>query len=100
MEDALNKPLLTWGQSRVGGIGGPSGLALILLAVSSSIHAAALHDPQEVFPQGERLVYQVRWDPPSWAFFLPPVNAGELTFQVHPPRVFEGQQVSLITVDP
>lgn len=41
--------------------------------------------PTEVFPEGETLVYEVRWDPPAWMFFLPTISAGEMTlrFQDH-----------------
>ncbi|HVN78852.1 MAG TPA: DUF3108 domain-containing protein [Terriglobia bacterium] len=99
MEDTVEKSLLTWGQCQVGWIGGLSGLTLVLLGVPIAFHAATLHDPREVFPPGEKLVYQVRWNPPAWAFFLPPVNAGELTFQVHSPSIHEGRQIYRVTAD-
>lgn len=33
------------------------------------------------FPDGETMSFEVRWDPPSWLFFLPTMQAGEITFE-------------------
>jgi Protein of unknown function (DUF3108) len=97
MEDTANRSRLIIGRSQ--GTTLCLGMVLTFLLRLAPFYAAALHDPQEVFPLGEKLVYQVQWDPPSWAFFLPPVTAGELTFQVQPLSAVEGQQVRRITVD-
>ncbi len=40
-----------------------------------------LADPAVVFPPGESLVYEVKWDPPAWMFFLPAMSAGQMTLQ-------------------
>ncbi len=52
----------------------------------------------EVFPEGETLVYEVRWDPPGWMFFLPTISAGELTVQFHNHGKHEGKPAYKITL--
>ncbi len=99
MENTANRRVLIIGRCQAARLGGRCGLVVLLLAGPPPFRAAALHDPQDVFPPGEKLVYQVRWDPPAWAFFLPPVTAGELTFQVRPLSTIDGRQVRRITVD-
>lgn len=63
------------------------GSFLIFLGLSPNLSAGAenLRKPEDVFPSGETLVYEVRWDPPLWMFFLPTISAGEMTFK------FQGQ---------
>lgn len=58
---------------------------LVALLLVRGHSTANTRKPHEVFPQGETLVYEVRWDPPAWLFFLPTISAGEmtLTFQNH-----------------
>jgi hypothetical protein len=34
---------------------------------------------KERFPPGERLVYEVQWEPPPWMFFIPSITAGDIT---------------------
>jgi hypothetical protein len=81
------------------GLGGLWCLMLAWQGWCSSLQADALKDPREVFPTGEKLVYQVRWDPPAWMFFLPAVTAGELTFQVHPLSSIGGKPAWRITAE-
>jgi hypothetical protein len=38
-----------------------------------------LTNPNQVFPDGEVLVYDVKWDPPAWMFFVPSLTAGQMT---------------------
>jgi hypothetical protein len=35
------------------------------------------------FPDGETMSFEVRWDSPAWLFFLPSMQAGEITFEAH-----------------
>jgi hypothetical protein len=56
--------------------------SLVVLASLGNSRAEKLKKPQDVFPTGETLVYEVRWDPPAWMFFFPTVTAGELTLRV------------------
>ncbi|MEW5978277.1 MAG: DUF3108 domain-containing protein [Acidobacteriota bacterium] len=55
--------------------------------------------PSEVFPVGETLVYEVRWDPPLWMFFLPTMTAGEMTLRFNEMIRHEGQPAYKITAD-
>lgn len=52
--------------------------------------------PSEVIPVGETLVYEIRWDPPIWMFFLPTISAGELTVQFQHEAQVEGKPVHRI----
>jgi hypothetical protein len=54
---------------------------------------------QSVFPVGETLVYEVRWDPPAWMFFLPSVSAGEITFTFRGQTAHKGTPAFKITAD-
>jgi hypothetical protein len=36
---------------------------------------------RDVIPDGEMLVYEVRWNPPGWMFFVPTIKAGEMTLR-------------------
>jgi len=62
-----------------------SRFALLVLVISlwppPLAAADNLRPPSEVIPPGETLVYEIRWDPPAWMFFLPTMSAGELTIQ-------------------
>ncbi len=71
--------------------------ALCLLV--SPVLGESLRAPQEVFPPGERLIYEVRWHPPAWMFFFPTVTAGELVFQVSDSSPTAANPVLRITVD-
>jgi hypothetical protein len=78
------------------------GLCCLMLdwqGASPSLWADALKDPRAIFPPGEKLVYQVRWNPPAWMFFLPALTAGELTFQVHPLTSIGGKPAWRITAE-
>ena len=70
-----------------------------LLSFSPLLAAAAnnLRPPSEVIPPGETLVYEIRWDPPAWMFFLPTISAGELTVQFKHQAVLDGKPVHQIT---
>lgn len=39
-------------------------------------------EPAQVFSPGERLVYDIKWDPPWYLFFLPNMEAGEVNLQL------------------
>ena len=45
------------------------------------------------FSPGETLVYDVQWEPPSWAFFVPSITAGEITLNYAGPVIQEGRRV-------
>jgi len=74
-------------------------LPVLLLSFSPVLLAGAadnLRSPSEVIPPGETLVFEIRWDPPTWMFFLPAISAGELTIQFQHDARFEGQSVHRI----
>ena len=48
-------------------------------------------------PLGETLVFEIRWDPPAWMFFLPTISAGELTIQFQHEARLDGKAVHQIT---
>jgi Protein of unknown function (DUF3108) len=52
-----------------------------------------------LFPVGETLVYEVRWDPPAWMFFLPTIDAGEMTLKFHGRLTYNGDPAFKITAD-
>jgi hypothetical protein len=52
-----------------------------------------------LFPIGETLVYEVRWDPPAWMFFLPTIDAGEITLKFHERLTYNGNPAFKITAD-
>ena len=56
-----------------------------------------LRPPSAVIPPGETLVYEIRWDPPPWMFFLPTISAGELTVQFKHQVVLDGKAVHQIS---
>ena len=74
-------------------------LALPVLALSLSPLLAAdnLRSTSEVIPPGETLVFEIRWDPPAWMFFLPTISAGELTIQFRHEARLDGKAVHQIT---
>jgi Protein of unknown function (DUF3108) len=80
-------------------LGGLLCLVLAWQGSNGSLQADALADPREIFPPGEKLVYQVRWNPPAWMFFLPALTAGELTFQVDPSSLDGGRPAWRITAE-
>jgi len=55
--------------------------------------------PPPLFPAGETLVYEVRWDPPGWMFFLPTVDAGEITLKFQERLTYNGNPAFKITAD-
>jgi hypothetical protein len=59
--------------------------------------AQSLKKPEEVFPLGETLVYEVLWRPPNWMFFLPAISAGELTFKFQEQFSYKGMPAYRIT---
>jgi len=73
-------------------------LLVLVLAVSPHFAAAAsnLRPASEVIPPGEVLVYEIRWDPPAWMFFLPTISAGELTIHFQHEARLEGKTVHRI----
>jgi hypothetical protein len=69
-------------------------LGFLLLSFSPVVPLASaetLRPPSEVIPPGETLVFEIRWDPPSWMFFLPTISAGELTIQFQHDARLEGK---------
>ena len=76
-------------------------LATWILASSGSprLHASSLPNPSEVIPGGETLVYEVRWDPPAWLFFIPTISAGELTLKFEEREDDRGRRLFRITAD-
>jgi hypothetical protein len=74
-------------------------LLVLVLLLSPRLAAAAnsRRSPSEVIPPGETLIYEVRWDPPAWMFFLPTISAGELTLQFKHQAVLDGKPVHQIT---
>jgi len=48
---------------------------------------------------GETLVYSVKWDPPWYMFFLPKMEAGELTFRFHGIDEYRGKPAVKIVVE-
>jgi hypothetical protein len=84
------------------GFSGVSGLSIIWVAVFAQVHgfasATTVKKPAEVFPEGETLVYEVRWDPPGWMFFLPTISAGEMTAQFQNHGEHEGKPAYKITL--
>jgi hypothetical protein len=75
-------------------------LGLILFAQFHSLSSATttVKKATEVFPEGETLVYDVRWDPPGWMFFLPTIGAGEMTVQFQNHGKHEGKPAYKITL--
>jgi len=73
-------------------------LLVLVLAVSPDFAAPAnnLRPVSEVIPPGEVLVYEIRWDPPAWMFFLPTISAGELTIHFQHEARLEGKTVHRI----
>src|SRR5688572_32607497 len=59
----------------------------------------ALKVPEDVFSLGETLVYEVRWDPPGWMFFLPTMSAGEMTLRFQDQISYQGKSAYKITAD-
>lgn len=96
--------LLFWGvlKSRIENLPScscPLALLVLLLAFPPRLEAAANkpRPPSEVIPPGETLVFEIRWDPPAWMFFLPTISAGELTVQFKHQAVLDGKPVHQIT---
>lgn len=58
-----------------------------------------LADPAVVFPPGESLVYEVKWDPPSWMFFLPTLSAGQMTLRCQNHFQYQDRPAYLFSVD-
>ena len=83
------------------------GLIFFLVALSwllfprifSSAPAESLRAPGKVFPLGETLVYEVRWDPPAWVFFMPTISAGEMTFRFQEKVSYKGAPAYRITAE-
>lgn len=72
-------------------------LAFLLASIALPAWAETLKRPAEVMPSGETLIYEIRWDPPAWMFFLPTISAGELTVQFHGQMNLDGKPVYKIT---
>ena len=70
----------------------------LLLPLLAGIAAGqdSLRLPSETIPSGETLIYEIRWDPPAWMFFLPSMTAGELTVQFQHQAQLEGKPVHRI----
>jgi hypothetical protein len=74
-------------------------LLISVLSFSPLPAAAAkrLQSPSEVISPGETLVYEIRWDPPAWMFFLPTISAGELTIHFEHESRANGKAAHRIT---
>jgi hypothetical protein len=59
----------------------------------------SLADPAIVFPPGESLTYEVKWDPPVWMFFLPTMSAGQMTLQCQKHFQFQDQSAFLFSAN-
>lgn len=66
---------------------------------STPLHSSDLRNPSEVIPGGETLVYEVRWDPPAWLFFIPTISAGEMTLKFEKGVDDGGRPIFRITAD-
>jgi uncharacterized protein DUF3108 len=64
-----------------------------------SAQVASSRPSPALFPVGETLVYEVRWDPPAWMFFLPTIDAGEITLKFHERLNYNGNPAFKITAD-
>ena len=82
-------------------ISAPVLLAAWILAFpgSTHLHSSNLRNPSEVIPGGETLVYEVRWDPPAWLFFIPTISAGEMTLKFERGVDDRGRPIFRITAD-
>jgi len=60
-------------------------IIIFALQAPCSAQKSTARNPQDVFPPGETLVYDVQWSPPSWMLFFPAISAGEITL------TFQGQ---------
>ncbi len=60
---------------------------------------APLRAPRDMVFPGETLVYEVRWDPPGWMFFLPTISAGEMTLRFQDQISYKGKPAYKITAD-
>jgi hypothetical protein len=49
-------------------------------------------------PAGESLVYKVEWDPPWYLFFLPKMDAGEVSLEMAPETGYRGGRASRLTM--
>ena len=49
-------------------------------------------------PDDSRLVYKIQWDPPWYLFFIPKVEAGEVTVEFNENAEYEGRKVSRISL--
>ncbi|MCH2695094.1 MAG: DUF3108 domain-containing protein [Acidobacteriia bacterium] len=66
---------------------------------SESLHASLSKNPSDVIPKGETLVYEVRWNPPFWMFFLPTISAGEMMLKFHNSIDYKGEKAFRITAE-
>ncbi|MYC81019.1 MAG: DUF3108 domain-containing protein [Acidobacteria bacterium] len=82
-------------------ISAPVLLAVWMLVFPGSVqlHSSDLRSPSEVIPGGETLVYEVRWDPPAWLFFIPTISAGEMTLKFEKGVDDGGRPIFRITAD-
>ncbi len=71
-------------------------LSCVLIAQESDSDAA-VSPINRPFPDGERLVFNVEWDPPWYFFFLPKMKAGEVELQFTAGTRHKGQQVATIS---
>jgi hypothetical protein len=55
-------------------------------------------NPPAANPAGERLVYKIYWDPPWFLFFLPNMEAGEVTVELSEDAEDNGRRADIITL--
>src|SRR5262245_33597701 len=78
-------------------------IAVWVLVFSSASLYPALEEQGKsspvAFPTGETLVYDIRWGPPAWMFFLPTMSAGEVTFTFQGETAYKGKPAFKMTAD-
>ena len=66
---------------------------------SEYLYPSLSKNPSDVIPKGETLVYEVRWNPPIWMFFLPTISAGEMVLKFHNTIDYKGEKAFRITAE-
>ena len=66
---------------------------------SEYLYPSLSKNPSDVIPKGETLVYEVRWNPPLWMFFLPTISAGEMMLKFHNTIDYKGEKAFRITAE-
>lgn len=75
-----------------------AGLLKAWPSTTTNERAETLGNPEQVFPNGESLTYEVKWDPPPWMFFLPSMTAGQMTLQTQKLPQYRNKPAYMFTV--